>query len=185
MRHARETRMALDQETAFRLLMSQRAMLLGYVLPIVRDRQHAEDVLQNVGLIVLKKHHQIPDEDAFPGWIRRTARWEAMNLCRKEKRAPGLFDDALLESLEEHWAAYDMRTNEENAQAMAALRECLDRLTPRSRMLLDCRYQQDMSGKDLSREFSRPVKTVYMALSRIHRTLGDCVRFKLGRGGGA
>ncbi len=79
--------MGLDQDTALRLLLDHRGMLLGYVNSIVRDQHLAEDVFQEVSLLVVRKHRGIPARESFPGWVRRAARLEALSALRRKRRA--------------------------------------------------------------------------------------------------
>lgn len=167
--------MGLDQDTVLRLLLSQRAMLMGYILSIVRDAHLAEDVFQNVSLLVVKKSDSLQDEGSFPIWARKAARFEALNTLRKAERGAMLLDDAILDSLEAHWSAKDAAA----PASVLALQGCLKKLTPRARQLVDLRYGEGLSGHGLAAKLTQPLNSVYVALSRIHRTLGECVRRQL------
>lgn len=171
--------MALDQDAVLRLLLTHRAMLVGYIGSIVRDGHLAEDIFQNVSLIVVKKGTALEDPAAFPAWARRIARFEALNALRREGKSPQPLDDHLLDLLEAHWSAGD---DAEGARA-EALRGCLEKLTSRSRQLIELRYRENVSGTDLARRLSQPLNTVYVALSRIHRALSACIRLRLSQGG--
>jgi len=72
--------MALDRDTAVRLLVSERSTLLGYIYSIVRDWAMADDVFQEISIVLLNKFDTIPDQSRFGGWMRTAARLEAMNL---------------------------------------------------------------------------------------------------------
>ncbi len=173
--------MGLEQDMALRLLLQERAMLMGYILSIVRDHHQAEDVFQNVSLLVLKKSDLVEDAAAFPGWLRKAARFEALNAIRKEGRGPEPLDEVVLDSLEAHWKAQDAAT----PVSVGVLRDCVQKLTPRARRLVELRYGENVSGLKLAEKFSQPLNTVYVALSRIHRALGECVRRRLvGEGAG-
>jgi RNA polymerase sigma-70 factor, ECF subfamily len=167
--------MGLDQDTALRLLLQERSMLMGYILSIVRDAHQAEDVFQNVSLLVLKKCESVDSDLAFPAWLRKTARFEALNALRKEGRGPEPLDEAVLESLEAHWRAQDSS----NRSSVGALRSCIQKLAPRARLLVDLRYGENVSGQRLAEKLAQPLNTVYVALSRLHRSLAECVRRQL------
>lgn len=168
------------QDTALRALLSRRAMLIGYILSIVRDPHLAEDIFQNVALLVVKKGIRVETEAGFISWLRKTARYQALNAMQKQSNAPRPLDESVLESLEEHWRARDV---DPSSTSVDALRECLKTLTPRARRLVDLRYGENLDGSRLSEILSRPLNTVYVALSRIHRTLAECVNFRLSREG--
>jgi RNA polymerase sigma-70 factor (ECF subfamily) len=62
-----------------------------------------------------------------------------------------------------------------------SLTRCIDRLTPNNRELLRLRYFETRSCVDVAEILGRKVESVYQALARIHKTLGDCVRSHLGQ----
>ena len=139
------------------------------------DSSLAEDVFQNVSLLVLNKSDLVQDEAAFPGWLRKAARFEALNAVRKEGRGPAPLDEAVLESLEDHWRAQDSS----NPAPVGALRSCVQKLAPRAKRLVELRYGENVSGQRLAEKLSQPLNTIYVALSRLHRTLAECVRRQL------
>ena len=65
----------LDQETAMRCVLAQEPLLLGFLRAIVGSRQVAEDLFQDLVVLVMRKHAEIPNADAVPGWTRRAARF--------------------------------------------------------------------------------------------------------------
>jgi RNA polymerase sigma-70 factor (ECF subfamily) len=82
-------------------------------------------------------------------------------------------DEILLDQMEEIWAEHDPSPT---ADLVEALRHCLERLSPNARELVKLRYQDGISGSRLAEVVNRQLNTVYVALSRIHRSLGDCIR---------
>jgi RNA polymerase sigma-70 factor, ECF subfamily len=164
--------MALDRDTVVRLLFSGRASLLGYINSIVRDWDLADDVLQEVSILALNKCDFIRDEAHFGGWARRTARLESLNLLRKRERGPQLLGDAVLDLLDAAWDAAEAAVP---SDSLAALRTCMEKLTPDSQRILQLRYADGIKGAELARLLDQPANTVYVRLSRIHRQLGKCI----------
>jgi RNA polymerase sigma-70 factor (ECF subfamily) len=80
--------------------------------------------------------------------------------------------------LEPHWDNHD---DDVRSARVDALHECLDELTPNSRKIVEMRYADGVIGKSLAEALGKPVNTVYVALSRIHRRLADCVRRRIAR----
>ena len=77
-------------------------------------------------------------------------------------------------SLAAEWPA------KESAEAAHdALAHCMEKLTANNRELLRLRYFERRSGAEVASAMSRKLETVYQALARIHKTLGDCVRSRL------
>jgi RNA polymerase sigma-70 factor (ECF subfamily) len=168
------------QERSVGLLLSHRAMLLGYIASIVRDPDLTEDVFQNVAVVVLDKAAAVANDADFPAWARRVARFESLGALRKRKRAPELLDPSVLELLEDHWSAGDAGP----VPARKALRECLEKLSPYARQLVHMRYVEEMSAQEVAERLNRSPNTIYVAMSRTYRHLGDCVERRLEREGG-
>ncbi len=167
----------LDAREAIRLLMAHRGSLFGYVTAITGDPLLAEDVFQEVSVLVLEKHHEVYGPEAFPAWIRSLARYRALDQVRKRKRNPISLSADVIESLDSDWDDLDRN---EDSDRIAALKRCLERLTPRSRRLVELRYEENRNGKQIAETVRRPLNTVYVALSRIHGNLAECVRRRLG-----
>jgi RNA polymerase sigma-70 factor (ECF subfamily) len=155
-----------------RLLLSRRAALLGYINSIMRDVNLAEDVFQEVSIVALRKGAAIQDEAHFGLWFRRAARLECLSIQRKRSREPILLGDALLDMLDEAWQATDADAGDDR---LDALRACLQKLTTRSQQLLHLRYVEGRKGVDIAAHLQQPVNSIYVALSRIHRALGNCL----------
>jgi RNA polymerase sigma-70 factor (ECF subfamily) len=172
--------MGLGRDEVLRLLLSGRAMVLAYIQSIARDRHLAEDIFQEISIVALNKRASIQDEVHFRAWIRRAARLETMNVLRREKKSPRALSEPVLQLLEGHWDNHDDDWSE---QRVEALRGCLGTLTSNSRKLVRLRYSEGTSGKQLAEILGKPVNTIYVALARIHRKLGECVRRKLGKEG--
>lgn len=165
--------MPLDRDQTLRLLLRERALVLGYIRALVRDRHLAEDVFQEVSVRALDKCGEIADEVHFQGWIRRAARFEALNLVRKRERGPEPLGEVLLDQLEGHWDNATAATPDERLET---LQSCVGRLTPRAQSLVRLRYGEGLPGTKVAELVGMSLNTLYVALSRIHRALAECVR---------
>ena len=61
------------------------------------------------------------------------------------------------------------------------LGECMDRLPPADRDLIETRYWLDVPVKTLAARLGRPQSTVYDAIKRIRWALVECVERAMGR----
>jgi RNA polymerase sigma-70 factor (ECF subfamily) len=157
------------------LLLRERVKLLAYIRAIVRDNHLAEDVFQEVAVLAVRKRDEIRDRRHFLGWMRVAARHRALKLVRRQNQY--LFmDEELLEHLDEQWAEHDPSSD---SDLVEALRHCVERLSPHSRQLVKLRYADGISGLRLAEVVDRNLNAVYVALSRIHRSLADCIRQRL------
>jgi len=60
-----------------------------------------------------------------------------------------------------------------------ALGYCFEQVTPNNRELLRLRYFEQRNCTDVAAIKGRKIETVYQALARLHKTLGECVRVRL------
>jgi RNA polymerase sigma-70 factor (ECF subfamily) len=169
--------MSLDQDRLLVLLLDHRAMVAGYIAAIVREPNLAEDVFQNVALLVLKKGTRLSSEAEFPTWVRSVARLEALAALRKQRQSPKPLDESVMDMLEAPWSNDDHTTV---PLAAEALRACLRRLSPHAQRLIALRFANNLRGKALAEKLGQPVNTIYVALSRIYRALSGCIRHRLG-----
>ena len=164
--------MAISGQKLVRTLVNHRTSLMAYILSIVHDDQLAEDIFQDVCVLAYEKQEQIENQQHLLGWLRIAARYEAMKALRKRACDRLVFDSAMLDLLDGHWQESDRHSSTETIQA---LRHCIDRLTDYSRKMIKLRYADGVSGTKLAEIMERKLNTVYVALTRIHKTLAECI----------
>jgi RNA polymerase sigma-70 factor (ECF subfamily) len=170
--------MPLNHDSVLKMLLAHRGMLLGYIGAIVRDATLTEDVFQDTAILILQKREQLQDPRQFTEWARSIARLEAANTLRKNRKMPRGLDDGVLNSLEAYWRESDAVPD---SDAIEALRGCVERLTSRTKQIIEMRYGQNMSSKEVAARLEQPANTIYVALTRAHRALADCVKLRLAR----
>lgn len=171
--------MAVSQESMVRIMLRERPKVLAFIRAIVRDRHLAEDVYQEISITALEHRDEIRDEQHLQRWLRHVARNRAVNAYRKQQSSPLVFNDALVETLEDEWSDYDEVAT---SQTLSALDKCIERLSPYARRLVELRYSEGLTGKRLAEVINRKTTTVYVAIARIHRALGNCIRNQLKTG---
>ena len=167
----------MDGNSVVRALIRDRAKLLGYIWVIVRDHHVADDVFQDVTVLALEHAAQINDQEHLSRWSRKAARLKALEAVRRRGRTPLPLDDDVLEMIEGDWAAVDALAV---GPEVDFLRSCLERLTPRARRILHLRYVEGLGGANLANhaDVGIDLKSLYVALSRIHKALHDCITRK-------
>jgi RNA polymerase sigma-70 factor (ECF subfamily) len=171
--------MALTTDVALARLYRQRPQLLAYIRAIIGDSHLAEDVLQELALLMVRKVAELPEE-AIDGWLRRAARFIALNAARRaHNRRLEPLDVATLDRLEAHWDAWD---EDRRIGLRTALRDCLERLPRQARTLIERRYAEGWSADAEAPDAGGTLNALYQRLGRIHRTLAACVRQRLGGG---
>jgi RNA polymerase sigma-70 factor len=151
--------------------------LYSYVYACVRSHHDAEDILQNVSVVVIESLGQLRDEAGFLPWAREIARRSALAHCRKGRRETTL-DPELVQRLAE--AADDLDREYTVSDHRAALLACLDELPPHSRDLLARRYDGSSGdARALAARFGQTVQAFYARIKRIKALLRDCVSRRL------
>lgn len=166
----------MDSDTIVGVLMRERAKLFAYIWAIVCDEHLAEDVLQEVSMLAVKKQAEINDEEHLRLWVKQASRNVARNAMRKRQHQPTTLKTEVIDLMEDHWSQYDASTCSHMSQA---LRECIRGLTPRARRIVKLRYEDGVSGQELAEMLGQKVRSVYTTVSRIHRILADCVNLRM------
>ncbi len=164
----------MDEDDLVRLLVTRRPTIIAYAMSIVMNRDLAEDVYQSVVVVVLRKREQVDLSRDVMRWIFGVTRVESLVALRKRGKSPQVFDEAVLELLDESWTK---RLASENSagDVSEALRHCLKRITERSRKVLRLRYAEGLSGENLAEKLGVKLNTAYVTLSRIHKQLRTCI----------
>ena len=165
------------EEEAFRQVLAHRTMLAAYVRAIVHDPVLAEDTFADIGLAIARSWNSYDTTRPFAPWARGVARRVALANLRKARKHPVLLGTEVLDAVGEELDGL----GEENQliQRKDALRECLERLPDNQRKLVHLKYFRGMDYTDLADRVERSVDALYVAFSRIHRRLGDCIEKRL------
>ncbi len=153
--------------------MKDRAKLASYIWSMVRDEHLVEDVLQDVYVLAISKISEINDEQHLRYWSRHTARFLCLKALRDRRRMPISLSSETQNLLEGVWAELDKR---ETTDSVDALRSCIDVLTPRSKKMIRMRYVDGCKSAEIAKRLGQQVQSVYVSLSRIHRSLSECVK---------
>ena len=168
--------MPVTSEQILRLTLRERIRLVAYISTIVRDRHLAEDLFQELSVEALGKAESINDEEHLQKWLRTGARFRAIDALRKKSRSPISFSPELISQLDEAWAKASAPPPSDSVEM---LRKCLDEISPRARRLVDLHYREGLTGKELAEKMQQTTNAVYVALSRVHKALRECVKFRM------
>jgi RNA polymerase sigma-70 factor (ECF subfamily) len=155
-----------------RALLAARSRISAVAFLVVRDTQTAEDIFQDVSVKALSDDVSFEGEPQLLSWANITARHQALNWIRSRKNRPAPLNEELLELMEAEWARDSMRSEGERIEA---LRQCIEKLPAGSRQILDLRYSQGCSCKEVSRTVGAGLDAVYQRLARLHRALRECI----------
>jgi RNA polymerase sigma-70 factor, ECF subfamily len=146
-----------DRDALGLLLTAVRPSLERYVRGLV-GASDAEDVLQDVLLIVYRKLTLLEQPEVFRAWVFRIASRTAFRHLKKRNRWP---DRARDEDAFEHLAAPDPPPREDAVFALLAS----DVISPASRAVLALHFQEELSLPDVAAILEIPLGTVKSRLS--------------------
>lgn len=166
-----EPRPPIPVERFIRLFTAHERRIFTYILAQLGHLADAEDVLQEVSVVLWQKIGEYEEGTNFTAWAFSIARHKVLQHRAKMAAAPLPFDDELVETL-----AADMESiGEELEQRHKALAVCLAKLPERDRDLMRRRYEAGATIKAIAAAVNRPLEGLYKAVRRIHRRLGECV----------
>jgi RNA polymerase sigma-70 factor (ECF subfamily) len=155
-----------------RLFAKHDRWLFSYLVTLLANPAHAEEVFQEVCVIVWRMYDQFELGTDFVKWVSVIAHNQVRKFRRDAKRAGFQLSDATCEQL----AADAARGADLFEFRRDALRQCLGKLAASDRQLVQqCYGATDESFKSIAADLGRPVNTVYKALNRIRRALHDCI----------
>lgn len=151
--------------------------LIGALFP---DLDLADDVLQEVFVVVSEKATTFRADSDFRGWAYGIAKLKALEHARRyhSKRKVGVFSPETLELL------CDAKPEEEHddGEVRHRLGRCLGKLTPTLREMVRLRYSENLSPGNIATRMEWTSEAVYVALSRSRALLRKCLDAALARG---
>ncbi|MEB3415939.1 sigma-70 family RNA polymerase sigma factor [Alteriqipengyuania sp. WL0013] len=149
------------------------AKLFGIILRHLRDREAAEDVLQDVYLKVWNRAGRFDPERASPiTWLCTIARNTAIDHLRRTGRAPETTSDALPEIEDDAIPVDEMLCS---AEDNAALRRCMEELKPDHRRCIRLAFFDGLTHSQLAERLGMPLGTMKSWIRRGLLGLKGCL----------
>ena len=158
------------------LLNEHQSRLFAYLYAHVLNMADAEDLYQQVALVLWEKFDQfIPGTD-FGSWGIRVAELTIKNFLRGKRRSKIVFSEEVMQRIVDRQMEI---TQEATAARTEALQSCLKRLPQRDRQLVERCYGGDFKIKEIAADEGRSAGAVYTALCRIRQALLACIERKV------
>lgn len=154
-----------------RLITSHQLDIYLYVHSLMPGSEESADVVQNTNTVLWEKRDQFEIGTDFRAWAFKVARYELSTHRSQHKRTGLCFSDTLVDEL----AIRAPRYTEADDDLMDDLRRCVAQLASTDRELLNRRYASRATCESIAKAFSRPVRWVHNALSRIRQELRNCI----------
>ncbi len=162
---------AQQTEEFLSLYNRRQRQIYAYIRVLLPNRDDAEEVFQETCIAFWRAFEDFEPGTDFTAWARQVARNRVLAFCKQRRRDRHVFHDEVVQTI-----ADDVPVQPELLDARrTALAQCLKKLRPRDRQLIEQRYQQKTTTVELAERVGRPLNTVYKALGRIRRTLLVCI----------
>jgi RNA polymerase sigma-70 factor, ECF subfamily len=165
-------RIANGDRAAFRsIYASAGPKLFAIALRMLRQREEAEEVLQEAFVRIWERSHQFdPAKGAGSAWLATIARHCALDRLRKPGRNAVTFDEAVVGEIDAHVA----RLQAGDGEALD-LKRCLVAMRRDYRDAVVLAYVHGMTHEELASQLGKPVGTIKSWVRRGLDQLKDCM----------
>lgn len=143
---------------------------------IVRNRDIAAEVAQEVFLGAWRDLASLRDHDAFGGWILRTSRNRALNRLEKEQRSVALGDDATTRAVDAAASAPDASADALAGTGADLVWAAAAALGERDASILDLHLRHGLAAGELAEALDVTPNNASQMLFRLRAKLGDAIR---------
>jgi RNA polymerase sigma-70 factor (ECF subfamily) len=149
---------------------------MGYLIAMTRSLDAAEEVFQNVAVVMQEKEGSIQPDD-FRAWAKEVVRRQALLYLddRIRTRVRERTTDPTLLSAISRTFEDDPTTEEEEKLENDALHICLEKLNAKARQMVAMRYQEKSSFAAIADVFATSASAVQRSISRARATLRECI----------
>lgn len=154
--------------------------LRGYFRARLSDWATADDLAQDVFVTAFLKIRSFRGDSGIETWLCGIARNHLRNHLRKHReQAHGGSEEmqALLEESCDQWSG-----EVPVSRTLEALATCKGRLPSPARDLLDLRYAEGKSVREISQETGKGYSALTMQFHRLRDLLAECITMELERG---
>ena len=169
-----ENRTSTDQHRdAFaRLFAAHDRWLFAYLVTLLSNPAHAEEVFQEVCVILWREYESFELGTDFVKWASVIAHNQVRKFRRQAKRTGFQLSESTFDKI----AVETARRADLFDYRREALTRCMNKLPDDDRDLVQqCYGEGSPSFKAVAQEAGRPLNTVYKSLNRIRRILHECI----------
>ena len=163
------------QDAFLRHFLPVQTPLRAFLLSVMRDQSEADDLFQEVSVILWKKFDNYDASRGFAPWAIGIARLEVLKRRQAHARSRLVFSPEAIESLA--LAANEVADDADRRQSH--LTGCLKKLPVREREIVEMRFEQRKRLSEVAATLVKSVAAVEMMMVRIRRGRRECVEKSL------
>lgn len=149
--------------------------LFAYIMVLVHDRTAAEEVFQEMSLILWREFHHYRADGDFVRWANAMSFNQVRKWRRNRKRDRLVFSEGLVEAIGADAAAMEPDLDPRRV----ALAHCLKQMKERDRKIIDLYYGSKTTADQVAAQLGKSVHTIYKALKTIRKALMACIDRRL------
>lgn len=159
-----------DRSEFLKLYLGVQPSLKSYLLSLLRRPEDADDVFQEVSLVLWDRFPQYDPKYPFLNWAFGIAR----NHAARWRRAGRRVRVWLPPEVEEKLAVTYAELEDELSVRRKALRLCVEKLAGHSKDLVSLRYEKFWSLQQIADAQKTTLNAVNKALGKVRKFLADC-----------
>lgn len=161
-----------------RLFTAHESAIRAYVRRLVPVRSDADDIMQDVSIVLWDKFGDFREGGDFRAWSFGVARFEVLAWRRDRARDRLVLDETVVERL----ATESIEREPLLSEQRKALESCLGKIDAKERALLLEAYGPDNRIRKVAEKSGRSIGGFYQWLHRMRASLLDCIRRTLESG---
>ena len=165
--------MELSDEFVLELTQVQQR-LYSYIYRRLANRDQAQEVLQQVNLVLCHKADKYTLGTNFNAWAATVARYQILSYRKSQNRDRLVFTDKVVATIDEREDESEMREG-----VLSHLRYCLEAMSSDNQVFIKLRYEGGLSMEQIATEVGKRIGTVRVKFHRLRRSLRDCVQNRL------
>lgn len=150
-----------DKEAYNLLLKSVQKPLYWYILNLLNDKSLAEDILQDIFILIYRKLPILRQPEFFRAWIYKIATRETFHVIKKRN----LYNQMAVDCDDVDSYALSEGDDSLDEQILNKLHLLIESLSPASRSVISLHYLGQMTINEVSMELNISVNTVKSRLS--------------------
>ncbi|WP_437185330.1 sigma-70 family RNA polymerase sigma factor [Planctomicrobium sp. SH668] len=167
-----------DQHKTFlRLFTANEAAIRAYVRRLVPLRSDADDIMQDVAVVLWEKFDEFRLDCEFRVWAFQIAKFKVLSWIRDQRRGRVVLANDVVELIAKDGQQFDQQLQ----QKRDALGICFEKIPSHDREILSRAYQPDAVIQQVAIESGRTVSGFYQWLYRMRLLLQECVQRELKR----
>jgi RNA polymerase sigma factor (sigma-70 family) len=166
-------------QAAFRFLLDTFwPNVYNYQLKRTKSENDAEDITIQTFSKAFDKIHTFDDQYAFKTWLITISKNVHIDLLRKKKAS--IFAETTIEQEDKVYLVVDENPTPEDKiireQNLAKLLRDIKKLKPKYQEVIQLRYLQELSYKEISKQINEPMNNVKVKLLRAKKLLAAIIK---------